>query len=118
MSLLSSSNHNDTVTVVIRTMSQDSRGARVPTEVGRVLCTGMLHNSTTADIERYAGTGVAVQDMKRFVTREFPGDDISQVVTADGVTWDVVGSVKRFRNSRMTSRDVVLLSAVSQKRRW
>lgn len=118
MGLLDSSGHNHTVTVVLRTMGKDSRGARVPVEVGRVLQTGQLQHSTQADVERYAQTGTAVQDMQRFICREFPGDDISQVVTSDGRVWDVVGSVQRHRNSRRTSRDVVLLSAHNTERRW
>lgn len=118
MGLLDSTGHNATVTVVLRTMGKDSRGARVPVEIGRVLQTGQLQHSTQADVERYAQTGVAVQDMKRFICREFPGDDISQVITDDGRVWDVSGSVQRHRNSRRTSRDIVMLSAHVPERRW
>lgn len=117
VSLLASSNHKDTVVVILRTMGKDSRGAMVPTELARVICTGSLHEATQADVERYAGSGVAVYDLKRFVTYDFPGDDISQV-EVDGVVYDVVGAPKRYRNSRMTARDVVLLSATKQVRRW
>lgn len=116
--LLDSTGHNDTVTVVLRTMGKDSRGARVPVEVGRVLHTGMIQHSTQADVERYAQTGAAVLDMKRFICRDFPGDDISQVITNDGRVWDIAGSVQRHRNSRCTSRDIVMLSAHTPERRW
>lgn len=118
MGLLASSTHTDTVTVILRAITTDERGDRVPQEVGRVLCTGMVHVSTQADIERYAGTGVGVQDMRRFVTYDFPGDDLSQVILADGVTYDVVGAPRRYRQSRGTARDVVMLSATRQARRW
>lgn len=118
MRLLSTAGSTDTVTVILREVVTDSRGHHVPQEVGRVLCRGMVHVSTQADVERYAGTGMAVQDMRRFVTREFPGDDVSQVILSDGVVYDVVGAPKRFRNSRMTSRDVVMLSATKQPRQW
>lgn len=118
MSLLSPHVHHDTVTVVLRTMGLDSRNSRVPVEIGQVLATGQLQPATQEDVERYGGTGTSVLDMARFITPEFPGDDISQVITADGRVWDVVGAPTRYRSSRRTSRDVVRLSAPTQKRRW
>lgn len=118
MSLLSPHVHNDTVTVVLRTMGLDSRNSRVPVEVGQVLATGQFQPATQEDVERYAGTGTSVLDMARFITPEFPGDDISQVITADGRVWDVVGAPARYRSSRRTSRDIVRLSAATPERRW
>lgn len=118
MSLISAAGSTDTVTVILRTMGTDSRNARVPVEVGRVLCTGRVQPTTATDVERYMNTGTSVVDMSRFITPEFPGDDLSQVITADGVVHDVVGRVQRRRSSRMTSHDVVILSATVQKRRW
>lgn len=116
MSLLSPQGYTDTVTVILRTTGVDRRGAQVPVELGRVLCSGRLEPSTQGDVERYAGTGVAVQDVKRFITRSFPGDDLAQVVTGDGTTYDVLGAPRRHRSSRRTTRDIVLLSATAQVR--
>lgn len=118
MSLISAQGATDTVTVILRTMGRDSRNARVPVEVGRVLCSGRLQVSTASDVERYSSTGVAVSDTSRFTTPEFPGDDISQVITPDGVTHDVVGRPQRRRASRMTTHDIVLLTAQAQRRDW
>lgn len=118
MSLISSQGATDTVTVILRTMGKDSRGALVPVEVGRVLCSGRVSPTTSGDVERYLNTGTSVSDMSRFTTPEFPGDDISQVITPDGVTHDVVGRPQRMRSSSMTSRDIVILSAQSQTRNW
>ncbi len=107
-----------TVTVVLRREVKDRRGKMVPEEVGRVLCRGFLQESSSSDVERYAGTGVAVADLRRFITMEgFPGDANSLVV-ADGVIYEVVGAPKRHRNSRATAHDAVTLSAQSQEGVW
>ena len=108
-----------TVTVVLRRQVKDRRGGLVPEESGRVLCRGFLQESSAADVERYAGTGVAVADMKRFITMEgFPGDSNALVIGSDGVEYEVVGAPKMSRNSRMTSFDAVMLSAKRQVERW
>lgn len=118
MSILSTSINSDTVTVILRTTRKDSRGSLETVELGRVTHTGSVHQATDTDVERYGGTGDSILAMKRFVTYEFPGDDLSQVILPDGITYDVAGSPTRYRNSRMTSRDVVVLRAQKVKRVW
>lgn len=118
MSLIKNNGANQRVTVVLRTMGRNSRNQPEPVEVGRVPCAGRVSQSTDQDIERYAGSGSAVMDLCRFITTEFPGDDISQVITEDGRIWEVQGTVDRHRSSRMTRRDVVILGAKAQVRRW
>ncbi|MBK4161046.1 hypothetical protein [Corynebacterium macginleyi] len=108
-----------TVTVVLRRQVKDRRGGLIPEEIGRVLCRGFFQESSVADMERYAGTGVAVADLKRFITMEgFPGDSNALVIDSDGVEYEVVGAPKVRRNSRMTSFDAVTLSAKRQVERW
>lgn len=116
MSLIDSRGATDTVTVIVRAMGKDSRNARVPVEVGRVLCRGRLQPATQADVERLQGSGTSVLELWRFSCAQFPGDDISQV-EADGRLFDVVATPARHRSSRNTRRDVVLLSAANQQRR-
>lgn len=118
MSLIRHNMATDTVTVILRAPGKDSRNSRVPVEVGRVLCSGRLQPTTAVDVERYMNTGTAVAEMTRFITAEFPGDDLSQVITPDGVTHDVVGRPQRRRGSRRTSHDIVILSATAQPSRW
>lgn len=118
MSLIKTNGANQRVTVVLRTMGKNARNQPEPVEVGRVPCVGRVSQSTDQDVERYAGSGAAVMDLIRFITTSFPGDDISQVITEDGRVWEVQGAVDRHRSSRMTRRDVVILGAKYQTRRW
>lgn len=118
MSLLTGHGTTHTVTVVIYRAVVNERGKVDKAEVGRVLVTGRLQPSTQADVERYAGAGKAVYDTMRFICKQFPGDDLSEVIDADGITYEVLARPKRHRSSRATSRDVVLLSAKSQRRAW
>ena len=108
----------DVVTVILNRATVDSRGRASTEEVGRVLATGRLQPIGQSDIDRYAGSGVAVQDTVRFSTSNFPGDDISEVIDRHGVTYAVVGAPRRERSSRRTQRDVVLLRAKTLKRKW
>lgn len=118
MSLIRHTKATDTVTVILRAPGKDTRNSRVPVEVGRALCSGRLQPTTATDVERYMGTGTAVAEMTRFITAEFPGDGLSQVITPDGVVHDVVGRPQRHRPSPRTSRDIVILSATKQTSRW
>lgn len=118
MSLLQGHGTTHTVTVVLYRSIVNERGKADKAEVGRVLATGRLQPSTQADVERYAGAGKAVYDTMRFICKKFPGDDLSEVVDAEGTVYEVVARPKRHRSSRATSRDVVLLSAKSQRRAW
>ena len=106
------------VTVVLYRVVINERGKTDKEEVGRVLVAGRLQPSTQADVERYGGSGVAVHDAMRFICKRFPGDDLSEVIDADGVVYDVAARPKRHRSSRATSRDVVMLHAKMQRRRW
>lgn len=117
MSLIRRNGANVRVTVVLRSMGKNARGQSVPVEKGRVVCVGRLSPSTEADVERYASSGSAVAEYTRFTTAAFPGDDLSQVVTGDGRVWEVVGAPRRYSPSRATTRDIVMLSAKTQKRR-
>lgn len=118
MSLIRTNGANERVTVVLRTMGKNQRGQPEPVEVGRVPCAGRFALSTDQDVERYGGSGSAVMDLRRFITAQFPGDDLSQVITGDGRVWEVEGAVDRHRPSPMTRRDIVILSAKTQIRRW
>lgn len=118
MSLIRNHGAKVRVTVVLRAQGRNSRGQPEPVEVGRVPCAGQWSPSTEADVERYMESGSAVSEFRRFTTREFPGDDLSQVITPDGRVWEVVGTPRRYRSSRNTARDIVMLSAKSQSRRW
>lgn len=120
MSLISNHGANVSVTVILNESVRDGRGAVTTNEIGRVVSRGRLNPSTSSDMERVANTGIAASELQRFITAEFPGDDLSQVLLSDGSVWDVVGVVQRYRSSRRTSRDIVLLTATSQKgrRRW
>lgn len=117
MSLIINQSHPVHAVVEIRRPERDAAGALTYETVSRVVCSGTLHESTQNDIDRYGGTGRAIADMKRFVTRSFPGDDNS-LVEIDGVVYDVSATPRRYRNSPMTSRDVVMLSAQTQERVW
>lgn len=117
MSLIDNHGANTRVAVILRRMAKDERGRMVPEEVGRITSFGRVSPSTDQDVERYAGTGVAVSELVRYTTSSFPGDDLSQVLTEDGRLWDVVGTVTRYKSSRRTARDVVMLSAASQVRK-
>ncbi|RAV34253.1 hypothetical protein [Corynebacterium heidelbergense] len=110
MGLRSNTSATDRVVVVLREMRPGKRGVDVPTEIGRVSCLGRMQESTSTDVQAYAAAGeTGVLNLKRFYTRVFPGDDLSQVIDADGVLWNVVGEPKRHRGSRGTARDVVAL---------
>lgn len=117
MSLIRTNGANVRVTVVLRSMRKNARGQLVPVETGRVECAGRLSPATEADVERYASSGPAVEERTRFTTCSFPGDALSQVVTGDGRVWEVVGAPRRYAPSRATTRDIVMLSAKTQKRR-
>lgn len=118
MSLLQGYGTTHTVTVVLYRAVVNERGKADKAEVGRVLATGRLQPSTQADVERYAGAGNAVYDTMRFICKQFPGDDLSEVIDAEGTVYDVLARPKRHRSSRATARDVVVLSAKSQRRVW
>lgn len=118
MSLLQGHGTTHTVTVVLYRAVVNERGKADKAEVGRVLATGRLQPSTQADVERYAGAGSAVYDTMRFICKQFPGDDLSEVIDAEGTIYEVLARPKRHRSSRATARDVVLLSAKSQRRVW
>ena len=118
MSLLQGHGTTHTVTVVLYRAVVNERGKADKAEVGRVLATGRLQPSTQADVERYAGAGNAVYDTMRFICKQFPGDDLSEVISAEGTVYDVLARPKRHRSSRATDRDVVLLSAKSKRRVW
>lgn len=107
----------DNAVVIIRTIGEDERGDRVPIEVSRVIVPGRLSPSTNEDIERVGGTGDALLQLMRFTCYEFPGDDLS-LVEVGGTTYEVKGGVQRYRSSRRTARDVVMLVAKSQNRLW
>lgn len=106
------------VLVVLYKSIINERGKTDKQEVGRVLVAGRLQPSTQADVERYGGAGVAVHDAMRFICKRFPGDDLSEVIGPDGVVYEVAARPKRHRSSRATSRDVVMLHAKMQRRRW
>ena len=118
MSLLQGHGTTHTVTVVLYRAVVNELGKADKAEVGRVLATGRLQPSTQADVERYAGAGNAVYDTMRFICKQFPGDDLSEVIDAEGTVYDVLARPKRHRSSRATARDVVVLSAKSQRRVW
>lgn len=112
MSLIARRSSPDKVTVILRRMEETptSRGRKVPVETGRVECWGRLQESSTEDITAYAAAGEAgVLHTRRFYTRSFPGDYLSQVVDAAGRVYEVVGEPKQHRGSRRTARDVVVL---------
>lgn len=117
MSLLDSK-ATDRVTIVLYRVVTNERGKADTVEVGRVIGVGRLQPATQAEVDRYAGTGASIYDTKRFSTKRFAGDDLSEVIDADGVTYTVVARPRVHRSSRATSRDIVILSAKKQKRVW
>ncbi|CAM2928749.1 hypothetical protein LA343_11525 [Corynebacterium falsenii] len=117
MSLRARSNSPDRVVVLLRENREGERGRLEPVVVGRTAVDGRLQESSSADIQSYAAAGESgVLNMKRFYCRTFPGDDLSQVIDADGVLYNVVGEPKRHRGSRRTARDVVYLKQAGVKR--
>lgn len=107
----------DTVVVLLRENREGERGRPVPVVVGRVSVTGRMQESTTADIEALAAAGERqVLNLRRFICRSFPGDDLAQVIDGDGVLWNVVGEPLRHRGSRRTTRDSVTLRQAGVKR--
>lgn len=107
----------DRAVVILREHREGERGFPVPTEIGKVVVAGRFQESSSSDIQAYASAGEKqVLNLKRFICRRFPGDDLSQVIDGDGVLWNVVGEPKRFRGSRRTSRDAVLLRQAGVKR--
>lgn len=118
MSLINNQGANETVTVVLRAIVTNEHREREAVEVGRVLWSGRISPSTMEDVERYAGSGAAVLDLIRFTCQDFPGDDLSQVITSDGRVWDVVAAPQRYRSSPRVTRDIVRLSAQTQTRKW
>ncbi|APT90500.1 hypothetical protein CSPHI_05005 [Corynebacterium sphenisci DSM 44792] len=115
MAMLASTGGTHTVTVVLREMRVDEARRQVPVEVDRVLCTCRIQPATSGDVERLGGTGTAVTEVYRLIAAEFPGDDLSLVL--DGpMVWEVIGTPRRHRASRMTARDVVLITAQHQPR--
>lgn len=117
MSLLTGGSTHRVLVVLYRSVVNE-RGKTDKAEVGRVLVDGRLQPSTQADVERYGGAGMAVHDAMRFICKRFPGDDLSEVIGPDGVVYEVAARPKRHRSSRATSRDVVMLHAKMQPRRW
>ncbi|QGJ94141.1 head-to-tail stopper [Corynebacterium phage EmiRose] len=117
MSLISHPQNAVPVIVILRKNQHRQDGSLETVEVGRVVCTGTFHEAGESDITRYESTGQAVSELQRFVTKSFPGDDLSQVL-CNGVTYDVVATPRRYRNSRMTKRDVVMLTAQTQVRKF
>lgn len=117
MSLRSKVGSTDRVVVLLRENREGERGRLEPVVVGRIAVEGRLQESSSADIEAYAAAGeTGVLNMKRLYCRSFPGDDLSQVLDADGVLYNVVGEPKRHRGSRRTARDVVYLKQAGVKR--
>lgn len=117
VSLRSKVGATDRVVVLLRENREGERGRLEPVVVGRVAVDGRLQESSSADIEAYATAGESgVLNMKRLYCRSFPGDDLSQVLDADGVLYNVVGEPKRHRGSRRTARDVVYLKQAGVKR--
>lgn len=106
------------VTVILYRATVDSRGKSSTEEVGRVLATGRLQPASQSDITRYADSGKAVQEMMRFSTADFPGDDLSEVIDRNGITYAVTATPRRTRSSRATQRDVVMLQAKTLRRKW
>ena len=114
MSLRSPYRSPDTVVVILRENREGDRGHAVPVEVGRVVRSGRLQESTVDDVQTVLAAGVTdrrVLSMKTFICADFPGDDLAQVEDADGVVYDVVGEPKRMRGSQRTARDVVRLKS-------
>lgn len=117
MSLRSKVGSTDRVVVLLRENREGDRGRLEPVVVGRIAVEGRLQESSSADIEAYAAAGeTGVLTMKRLYCRSFPGDDLSQILDADGVLYNVVGEPKRYRGSRRTARDVVYLKQAGVKR--
>lgn len=117
MSLRSKVGATDRVVVLLRENREGERGRLEPVVVGRIAVEGRLQESSSADIEAYATAGESgVLNMKRLYCRSFPGDDLSQILDADGVLYNVVGEPKRHRGSRRTARDVVYLKQAGVKR--
>ena len=117
MSLRARSNSTNRVVVLLRENREGERGRLEPVVVGRIAVEGRLQESSSADIQSYAAAGESgVLNMKRFYYRAFPGDDLSQVIDADGVLYNVVGEPRRYRGSRRTARDVVYLKQAGVKR--
>lgn len=107
----------DQVVVVLREHVEGERGRPVPVVVGRVAVVGRMQESTTDDVVAYAAAGEQqVMHLRRFICRDFPGDDLAQVVDAEGVLWNVVGEPKRHVGSRRTRRDVVMLRQAGVRR--
>lgn len=119
MSLLSTTGSTDTAVVILRTGERNPRGEVIYRETGRVLMSGRLQPSTSADVERLQGTGVAVTEVVRFITdgSDFPGDHNS-LVEVDGKRYRLVGTPERRKASRMTSRCILRLTAENQQDRW
>lgn len=117
VSLRSRAKSPDRVVVLLRENREGQRGRVEPVVVSRVAVEGRLQESSSSDIQAYATAGESgVLNIKRFYCRGFPGDDLAQVLDADGVLYNVVGEPKRHRGSRRTARDVVYLKQAGVKR--
>lgn len=107
----------DSCAVILREHREGERGFPIPVEVGAVHVVGRFQELESSDVIASAASGERqVLNLRKFICRNFPGDDLSQVLDADGVLWNVVGEPKRHRGSRRTSRDVVFLRQAGVKR--
>lgn len=109
----------DQVTVVLRRNVEGKNGKPVAEVVGRVTTFGRLQEGTADDVTvaGLAGeSGEAVLTTRRFICRNFPGDDLSLVRDSAGREYRVLGEPKRHRGSRGTARDAVFLQQINVKR--
>lgn len=105
------------VAVILRENREDDRGRLQPVEIGRVSLLCRIQPLSTADITAYAAAGErGVMTMKKLVCSDFPGDDLSQVLDADGTIYNVSGEPLRHNGSRRTSHVVVTLKQAFVKR--
>lgn len=119
---MSSFRTKDKVTLILRHNEEGETGRIEPVEDTRITAFGRMNESSTTDIQDITAVGevgVSVLTTKRLtLAGKYIGiaDDLTQVIDAAGVKYNVIGEPKRHRGFRAIQRDVLLLRATAAGR--
>lgn len=103
----------DRVTVICRHPVYDEGEFLRYEETARIGVTGRVTAVSTDEAGQLGAAGVdAATTVKRLRCFEYPGDEHSQVITGDGVLYDVIGEPRRATHMRLRPQDSVLMRRI------
>ena len=112
----------DKVTLILRGNVVGESGRLEPRELSRVTAYGRMNEASSTDIQDITSAGevgTSVLTTKRLTLHgQYTdiADDMTQVIDASGIKYNIIGEPKRHRGFRATRRDVLLLRAVKAGR--